>query len=243
MDANISLRDSLTNDSLKLTMPFNRQAGWSYTTMSRPDRLNPQINNPLIDDSIQNKSKLELPYQSFTPGHADVFRWRNGGIVASGFSATYPGLLKIDGRTIGLFQRFENLSLYVCGIANKYGFFRGIHTQYGINGSVNYQFTPYLSVIAFGSYYFGKPPVMSNGLPMPPSMIGFYSTSRFGGYFDYCVSENFGVKVGAQTIQQVGTNQYEFEPIATPYINVGNEKHKFKIELPVGQILFNALKK
>lgn len=239
----VSLRDSLHNDSLIFVMPTGQPTTLRDTTVWRPNRINIKKENALFESTIQGYSNLELPYQSVTPGYADVFRWRNGGISASGFSATYPGLMKIDSGTVGLYQRFGNLSLYVGGIANKYGYFRGIHTQYGINGSLSYQFTPNLSFTAFGTYYFSKPPVMSNGLPMPPSMIGFYSTSRFGGYFDYRVSDSFGVKVGAQTIQQVGTNLYEFEPIATPYINVGNEKRKFKIELPVGQILYNALKK
>ena len=84
---------------------------------------------------------------------------------------------------------------------------------------------------------------MANGAPMPPAMIGFYNVSRFGGYVDYGVSENFGVEVGAQAVQTIGTSKYKPEPIVTPYIKAGNGKVKVKVGLPVGQILYHAIRK
>lgn len=184
-----------------------------------------------------------MPLRTVIPGLSTLFQWGNGGVVANGFSATYPGLMKIDSGSLGIYQRIGNLSYYIGGVANKYGYFKGINTQYGINGSISYQFTPDFSLTAFGAYYFGRPSMMCNGLPMPPSMIGYYGLSRFGGYFDYRISERFGVKIGGQAVQQFGLNRFEFEPIATPYIKAGTGKRKFRIELPVGQILYNSLKK
>lgn len=183
-----------------------------------------------------------MPLRTVIPGLSTLFQWGNGGVVANGFSATYLGLIKIDSGSLGIYQRIGNLSYYIGGVTNKYGYFKGINTQYGINGSISYQFTPDFSLTAFGAYYFGRPSMMCNGLPMPPSMIGYYGLSRFGGYFDYRISERFGVKIGGQAVQLFGLNRIEFEPIATPYIKAGTGKRKFRIELSVGQILYNSLK-
>ena len=74
-------------------------------------------------------------------------------------------------------------------------------------------------------------------------MMGFYNVSRFGGYVDYGFSEHFGVDIGAQGVQQIGSTRYELEPIVTPYLKMGHGKSKVKIGLPVGQILYHILKK
>ena len=82
-------------------------------------------------------------------------------------------------------------------------------------------------------------PVMPDGSPMPPSMLGYYDVSRFGGYVNYKVSEHFGILVGGQAVERHGPrNYYEVEPIATPYVNIGSGKKKVGIGLPVGQIIY-----
>lgn len=164
--------------------------------------------------------------------------WHNGGVVVDGESMTMPGLMRIDTGSIGIYQRFGNFSVYGGGGANKYGYFQGVHTQYGINGSVTYRFSPGIHFTAFGSCYFGTPPVLGGGLPMPPSMMGYYAVSRFGGSLHYQFNENFGLDVGGQMVQKVGTSNYRFEPIVTPYVKVG----KIGIGLPVGQIVNGLLR-
>lgn len=164
--------------------------------------------------------------------------WHNGGVVVNGESMTMPGLMRIDTGSIGIYQRFGDFSVYGGGVANKYGYFQGVHTQYGINGSLTYRFSPGIHFSAFGSYYFGTPPVLGGRLPMPPSMMGYYAVGRFGGLFHYQLNENFGLDVGGQMIQKVGTSSYRFEPIVTPYVKVG----KIGIGLPVGQIVNGLLR-
>ncbi len=193
--------------------------------------------------TFNNYPSLSMPFYSFIPGEATVYGWNSGRIVAHGFSSVYPGLMKIDSGSIGISQNLGNFSFYIGGMANKYGFFRGLHTQYGINGSISYSFNERLSATVFGTYYFGRPPSMPNGMSMPPAMIGFYNTSRFGGYVDYEISDHFGMEAGAQAVQRVGTSKYEPEPIVTPYMKIGSGKSKVKIGLPVGQIMYHILKK
>lgn len=104
----------------------------------------------------------------------------------------------------------------------------------------SYQFTPRLSATLFGEHYFGRPPMMANGMPMPPSMLGYYGRSKYGVSFDYQIDEHWGVETGVQTVQQVGTNKHKAEPIVTPYYKISK---KVAIGLPVGQILYHILRK
>ncbi len=76
---------------------------------------------------------------------------------------------------------------------------------------------------------------------MTPAMLGYYNRNSFGGYGDVALNEMFGVHVGAQMVQRTGTMRYEAEPIVSPYIRAGKKKN-IKIELPVGQIMYNVLK-
>ncbi|MDE7347624.1 MAG: hypothetical protein K2N48_12910 [Muribaculaceae bacterium] len=205
------------------------------------------LNKPLPYGMNESVSRLDLNKHVFLdtirppknmpePGTAYIPLWRNGGLVAAGSMEVMPGLMKIDSGSFGFSQSIGNFSFYMGGLANKYGFFNGLHTQYGVNGNFQYLFSPKLSFNAFGTYYFGKPPMMSNGMFMQPAMMGFYKVSNFGGYLSYQFNETFGVDVGAQAVQNFGTERYRFEPIVTPTVKVG----KVKLGLPVGQI-FNGI--
>lgn len=195
---------------------------------------------PLFSYPFSQPNAMQIPDFNFTPGQASLFNWNGGAIVATGGTRSFPGLMQIDNGELGIYQSAGNFSFHVGGMVNKYGYFNGLHTQYGLNGSISYQFTPRLSATLFGEYYFGQPPRMANGMPMPPAMIGYYGRSTFGGYIDYRVNERWGVQTGVQTVQQVGTNRYNAEPIVTPYYRISK---KVAIGLPVGQILYHLLKK
>ncbi|MDE6801604.1 MAG: hypothetical protein K2J06_02450 [Muribaculaceae bacterium] len=178
-------------------------------------------------------STVQIPSISFIPGQSDLYSWRNGSIIATGTETNMPGLMRIDNGSIGIFQNYDKISLYLGMEANKYGYYQGLHTQYGITGNFSYLLSPHLSFSAYGTYYFGVPPTLRGGLPMSPAMLGYYQRSTLGGYINYRINERSGILVGGQAVQQPGTNKYQFEPIVTPYFKVG----KVVIGLPVGQIL------
>lgn len=159
--------------------------------------------------------------------------WQNGKVVFSGSVTRMPGLMQIDNGAVGINQNFGNFSLYGGGVVNKYGFYRGVFTQYGVAGNISYKFSKNLSLTAFASYYFGGVPVFGNGQPFTPAMIGYFDTSKFGGYVDYKINDKFGVHLGGQAVQIFGTKKYQVEPIVTPYFKVG----KIRMGLPVGQIV------
>lgn len=178
------------------------------------------------------------PELKYAPGETTLFAMPGARFIATGATTTMPGLMTVNSGAIGITGQIDNLSLYAGAIANKYGYYLGVHNQYGVNATMSYAFSPDMSATLFGSYYFGNPPALGDGLPLPPAMIGYYATSKFGGYMDYRINERFGVMVGAQAVQRVGTRRYEAEPIVTPYVSFG----KVQIELPVGQILNGILR-
>lgn len=210
-------------------------------------RLPPATYAYHIDEPVMyrryNPLELNIPELAFIPAQATVASWSSGEIVATGGSLVLPGMMKIDSGSIGVFQTIGRLSFYAGAIANKYGYFGGLTTQYGINGSISYSISPHFSATAFGTCYFGNPPSMAGNLPMPPSMAGYYGTNKAGGYVDCKASENVGIEVGAQTVKRLDSKRYEVEPIATPYVKIGKGKRKIKIGIPAGQIIYDAIKR
>lgn len=199
--------------------------------------------NPTLDPSFVFRPVrpvvIDTQIRPPISGEASIFYWNSGEMTASGGIRQFPGMMQIECASIGIRQDTGNFSFYIGGTANKYGYYGGVHTQYGIDGNVTYRLTAGISLTAFGNYYFGQPPVMANGMPMPPSMIGYFARSTFGGYLDYRINDHWGIQTGAQTVRQIGTNRYEAEPIVTPYYKINK---KIAIGLPVGQILYHILK-
>ncbi len=238
------------NDSISFGL--NKFEGISLEGVVKPDSISGIKNteayhyeyttalHPLFSYTLVRPLDLHFPIFPFTPGVSSLFQWKSGAIVASGSTRSFPGLMQIESGELSIYQSAGNFRFHAGGIVNKYGYFNGLHTQYGLNGSISYQFTPRLSATLFGEYYFGQPPLMANGMPMPPAIIGYYGRSTFGGYFDFQINERWGVQTGVQTVQQVGTNRYTAEPIVTPYYRISK---KVAIGLPVGQILYHILKK
>ena len=171
-------------------------------------------------------------------GSAFVPLWKNSGFLATGSISSFPGLMKIEKGSVGIGQNIGNFSVYLGAEANKYGFFNGLHTQYGINGTIQYSVSPKLTLTGYATYYFGNPPMMRNGLMVPPAMMGYWGVSSFGACVDYQINEKFGLIVGGEAEQQFGTNRYRFKPIVTPTIKLG----RVRIGLPVGEIVNDLIR-
>ncbi|MCM1356687.1 MAG: hypothetical protein NC212_09825 [Staphylococcus sp.] len=200
------------------------------------------IQDPIFLYTLVRPIELSIPTYHFIPGEVSPFRWKNGEVAATGIASNLPGMMGIESGAIWLRQSAGRFLFQAGGLVNKYGYYGGLNTQYGISGRLTYQISPGLSLSAFGSYYFGGAPRMGNGVPLAPAMLGYYSRSSFGASIDYQFSKHFGVEAGVQAVQHIGTRRYSPEPIVTPYIQTGG-KHKVRIGLPVGQILYHVLKR
>lgn len=224
---NPSLPDSVATPQGLEISPIAEPLSYIGTFSLMPNYMGFNMYSTAMSDS------LVIPVYPFTPGMANIAAWKNGRLFATGSQRALPGLMQIEHGAIGVSQNAGRFSFYAGMSANKYGYFQGLHTQYGVNGSATYTLNPQISFTLFGNYYFGGAPYMPNGMPMAPAMLGYYETNTFGGYMNYQATNRFGVLVGGQTVQQTGTNPYRNEPIVTPYVKVG----KIGIGLPVGQIL------
>lgn len=219
-----------------------------------PDSISAKFNFRVSDSSRDSfGTGVTLPSMSISgpfativsymmvPGYSAPYSWNGGGLFGSAYSSDFPGLMRYDSANLGVFQTLGDFTVYAGGIANRYGnYWGGIHTQFGVEASMAYQITPWLAANAFGTYYFGSPQKMSNGMPMTPAMAGFYGRSNFGATMDFQINEHWGVEAGARMVRQMDTNRFEAEPIATPYYKINN---KVKIGLPVGQILYHLIRK
>ncbi len=191
--------------------------------------------------SLSNSGTIGYSSYMMVPREYSPHSWDGGGLFGTAAYYNFPGLMRYDSANLGVYQTFGDFTIYAGGVANRYGnYWGGVHTRFGVEASMAYQIAPWLSANAFGTYYFGQPPSMPNGMPMSPAMAGFYGRSNFGAAMDFKINEHWGVEAGAQMVQQIGTNRYEAEPIATPYYKINKN---VKIRLPVGQILYHVLRK
>ncbi len=231
LDDSIAGRHMLPSDTLSDVRLDSASRSIQALLLSRGPALG------LTGYQADNPFDVDIPAVAFTPGHAQLFTWHGCTLVATGSTNLYPGLMKVDSGSLVATRQAGRFTISLGASATKYGYFRGVHTQYGVSGSLSYLIFPRLSFTVFGNYYFGRPPVMDGGLPLPPSMAEVYKASTFGGYFDYEINDRFGVQVGAQSVRRIGTNSYRTEPIVTPYVKVGN----VGIGLPVGQIIYGII--
>lgn len=182
---------------------------------------------------------IRCPGYFADPGTAVIPLWHNGAIKATGSISKMPGLMQIESGTLGIKQSFGNFSVYAGAVANKYGYYNGLHTQYGVAGILRYDFSPKASVTASGTYYFGRPPLMPNGMPMPPAMFGYYRFNSFRITYEYQFNETFGFEFGARVDPgSENLKKYELRPVANPTIKIGG----CKFSIPMGEILYEVIK-
>ncbi|MDE6268872.1 MAG: hypothetical protein K2M04_07320 [Muribaculaceae bacterium] len=225
-------------DSLSAAKP--ERTIWDYASLAYFHRLTAEQQL-----AMQMREGIDFGtlYTPIIPGEVTPLTWKNGGVMVRGGRQSLPGMMGIESGEAGIYHEEGRWSMYAGATVNKYGYFQGLHTQYGVTGSVSYMISPNVTVTAFGTYYFNGAPKMGPGLPLPPSMAGYYGQTKFGGIVDYSINERWGVETGVQMVQPTGMRRIEVEPIVTPYYKLGNGKTKVRIGLPVGQILYHVMRR
>lgn len=167
-----------------------------------------------------------------TAGVAGIASWQGGGLSANGGSMSMPGMMGVESGGLSLTQDFGRFTLMGGVTATKYGYFRGLQTDYSFHGSLGYRISDRWSVTVFGAY--------STGLsPLTPAMAGYMNAPAFGGYVSYDINEHWGVSVGAQTTRSLVSNRWEAQPIVRPYYKVNKN---VSIGVDVGGIMYNLIK-
>jgi len=181
----------------------------------------------LSDEDIARRIAFSTPH--YTPVIAS---WQNGAIWADGSAIHFPGMAGVESATAGISQRIGRVSLSAYGTATKYGYFRGLSTQWTVGGSLQWQFAPRLGITLFGSYSTG-----AYRIGMAPGVAEMLAMPSFGGYLSWDITDKFGVDVGASaTYNNLG--RWEARPIVAPYLRTGSAK----ISVDVGGIMYELLR-
>lgn len=215
-------------------------------TLPVPKPVMPELDKPewLRDqDSIQNGSAMKrnhntpifrVPQMRHSPvPYGQIAGWETGGISASMGQASMPGLMGIESGSLWLHQSVGAITFAMSAEAIKYGYFRGLETQYGLSGSLTYDINERFGITLFGSYY-----TAPHGF-MTPATIGYMAIPSFGGFTDWRINDRWGVKVGAQSYRSSITRQWEIQPMVIPYFRLNR---KTELGIDVGGILYNLVK-
>lgn len=182
----------------------------------------------IMDVGFVRRRYASLP--RFSASLEQPYAWNGGAFYGSGGVMTMPGMMAVETGRLNLAHQMGPVRLTLWGEATKYGFFRGLQTQYGFGGSVDVRLSRRWSLTAYGSYY--------TGVAVPtPGMTGFLNTSRFGAYASYDFSNHWGVSVGAESNRSLVTNRWQTRPIVMPYYRVNKD---VKIGIDVGGILYEV---
>lgn len=173
--------------------------------------------------------RLAFATASYTPV---VASWRNGAVVAAASATSYPGMMAVESATLGVVQQAGDFTFSAYGGASKYGYFRGLSTQWRFGGSARWQFSRRVGVTLFGSYATG-----AYRLGMAPGVAEMLDMPSFGGYFSWDIAGNFGIDMGAAA-HRTNLSQWEVRPIVAPYYKVGDAK----ISVDVGGIVYELLR-
>ncbi|MCM1142226.1 MAG: hypothetical protein NC453_26955, partial [Muribaculum sp.] len=120
--------------------------------------------NSAMGESFLYK-RICIPYNIYhDSGQNNLFKWHNGEIDISGQSTLYPGMMQVDTGSIWASQSTGNFRVCIGAIANKYGWYNGLKTQYGLSGTIDYQISSKLSFRIYGIYYWGSDPRLINGM-------------------------------------------------------------------------------
>ncbi|MDE7411243.1 MAG: hypothetical protein K2M94_04310 [Paramuribaculum sp.] len=232
----VEMPDSLVVDGDYPSESFMRQ-GVPDNIDVMPLEQSGQV-NWITEPTLSLESRLVLSrmlpvrFASLSPGISPIVSWDGGGITAYGNVSQNPGLMSMATGGISFSQKFGQLTLTMTASADKYGYFSGLQTGYGIGGNLSYRITQNLSLTLFGNYY-------TQLLPLTPAMAGYFNSSNFGGYLSYDFNDRWGVSVGAKTERSLYTGKWETRPIVTPYYKVSE---KVSIGADVGGILYEVVR-
>lgn len=154
-----------------------------------------------------------------------------GDATITGVTETMPGLMGIERGAISISHTFGNLTLQGSLNAEKYGYYNGTFTTYGISGAAIYRFNKSLAMTLFGSFY-------TRNLYVTAAMMPYIAANNFGGYLTIQFDDHWGVDVGARAVYNSMSRRYDVLPIGAPFYKVGDAK----IQVDVGGILYEILR-
>ncbi len=194
----------------------------------RPVVLNADGAGPFMTPQVA--AALSPIVLGLRPG--EIAAWRSGMVGGYVDIAHMPGMGAIESGRLYMGQGAGRFSFTAFAAVEKYGFFRGLERSLGTGGSLSFRINNHLSMTVFGQYY------TSPGA-MPYAMTAYTSTSSFGGYLNYRISDHWGVKAGAQSFRSNLTGHWQTQPMLIPYYRTDSGA---EIGVDVGGIIYNILR-
>lgn len=146
--------------------------------------------------------------------------------TAVGTYRSYIGLMDVQSVSGNMQYSFGAINMQGGLIANRYHFYRGIISQYGISGQIVYSFNPNLSATIFGTYYNSNPFISMAAFPFVP-------TTSYGGYMTVG-NNSFYMNLGVERRYNTFGHKMETVPIISPAFKISN---KVTVELPLGDLI------
>lgn len=215
------------HDSLALSLPKFRLNPSAGADMTLPPlntfeniRSNADLsgfepsNRPALPPSLRFRLNRNPAAYDFSEAGA-LTAWDTGYAFGSSSRTTMPGLLTRQSAGIGLTQTFGRLTVTAGLTADRFGLWRGIRTQFGVNGRISYQIDERLSLNVFGAYYNTTPYIS-------PATLPYFSTSHFGATLDMQFSDRFGLEAGAQSNYDPYARRWMAVPVVSPYVRLNN---------------------
>ena len=191
---------------------------WYDFNMSSITEYAPSLTSPIVNGN---------PYVSDFTGNGAIATWNGGQVGTYGTRSTLPGLMSIESGGITLSQNFGKLTLTVSADAYKYGYFRGLHSNYGFHGSATYAINNNIALTLFGTYY-------SDAFYHSPAAMPYIGQTAYGGYMTIGFNDKFGVDLGVQRTRNAYNGTMETVPIVRPYYRFSKD---FSIGIDAGYLV------
>ncbi len=166
------------------------------------------------------------PYANDFSQGGTISSWQNGFITGESSRVTMPGLMSTQNAYIGVVQRMGNFTFSGGLSADRYLLSRGIKTQFGISGSLTYDFNDNFSATVFGQYYTNQSFYSMAAMP-------YFGRSAFGGYLTF-MGSRVGLSLGVERYYDAFSGRWVTSPIVTPRVKFSE---KFVVDIPVGEYL------
>ena len=156
-----------------------------------------------------------------------------GNFVVSGSSESMPGLMGVERGYVGYVFQSGNLTIMPEVFAEKYGYFRGLSTNYGVGGTMEYAFNDKVQAVAFGHYY-------TNNLTHPnPAIAGYMPTSNFGAYVSLKMHPNLRMNLGVRRVFMPQYRRWFTAPIIEPTVKIPGTA--VEIGFDIGNVILDRI--
>ena len=183
-------------------------------------------NMPIVAMPFATAKPLVYGYDASRSETASMEVSKNLRLTATGAYRSYIGLMDVQSVSGNMQYSFGAINMQGALIANRYHYYRGIISQYGISGQIVYSFNPNLSATIFGTYYNTNPFISMAAFPFVP-------TTSYGGYMTVG-NNSFYMNLGVERRYNTFEHKMETVPIISPAFKISN---KVTIELPLGDLV------